>query len=529
MKSLLLGILILFGLVTCLHAAEPADSPSAKPNIIVILADDLGVGDVQCCFKDGKIPTPNLDRLASQGMMFTNAHSGSAVCSPTRYGIQTGRYAWRTYLRGGVLNSYDAPLISADRLTLPAMLKQQGYATDCVGKWHLGWEWPFRTDTLRKTFGTGHNDGAPNHAEPKDFDWSQPIAGGPTTRGFDTYFGTHVPNQPPYGFIENDRFVGVPSVMFGGAATLPAYYYVDVLGPMVPGHKFEDILPAITQRATDVIAKRAAAKQPFFLYFALTSPHEPVAPSKPWLGKSGISPLADFIMQTDDTVGQVLQALEKSGTAQNTLVIFTADNGHCPYTDLNDLLKAGHRPSGPFRGYKADIWEGGHHEPFFARWPDKIKPGTTCDDMICLTDLMATCAAITGAKLPENAAEDSVNFLPDLLGTATSPCREAIVHQGLSGALAIRQGQWKLEYCPGSNGYGSASPPGDDDARKQGLPEVQLYDMATDVAEQRNVQAEHPEIVNHLTQLLQKYIDDGRSTPGPKQKNDVPVKIVPGK
>jgi arylsulfatase A-like enzyme len=483
------------------------------------------VGDVQCCFKDGKIPTPNLDRLASQGMMFTDAHSGSAICTPTRYGILTGRYAWRTYLRGSVLAAYDDPLISAGRLTLPAMLKQQGYATDCVGKWHLGWDWPFRSDKLRKKYGMAHLGCTDQYAEPKDFDWSLPIANGPTTRGFDTYFGTHVPNQPPYCFIEDDRPVGIPSVMFGGATTVPDYYVVGDLGPMVPGHKFEDILPAITRRAADVIAKRAAAKQPFFLYFALTSPHEPVAPSREWIGKSGISPLADFIMQTDDTVGQVMQALEKNGIADNTLLIFTADNGHCPYTNLDALLKAGHQPSGPYRGYKADIWEGGHHEPFIARWPGKVKPGTACDDVICLTDMMATFGAITGAKLPENAAEDSISFLPDLLGMATGPCREAIVHQGSNGALAIRQGRWKLEFCPGSNGYGSASPPGDDEARKQGLPEVQLYDMAQDVAEQRNVQTEHPEVVNRLKQLLQKYIDDGRSTPGPKQKNDIAVDI----
>jgi arylsulfatase A-like enzyme len=525
MKPSLLAVLFFCGLIASLHAEEPTHTPPTKPNIVIILADDLGVGDVHCCFKDGKIATPNLDRLASQGMMFTNAHSGSAVCTPTRYGLLTGRYAWRTYLRGGVLQSYDSPLISADRLTLPAMLRQQGYATDCVGKWHLGWDWPFRTDQLRKTYGTGHGDWGNPGAEPKDFDWSQPIANGPTKRGFDTYFGTHVPNQPPYCLIENDHPTEIPSVMFGGAKTMPDYYFVDVLGPMVPGYKFEGILPTITQRATEVIAKRATAKQPFFLYFALTSPHEPVAPSKEWLGKSGISPLADFIMQTDDTIGQVMQTLDKSGVADNTLVIFTADNGHSSYTNLETLLKAGHQPSGPYRGYKTDIWEGGHHEPFIARWPGKIKPGTTCDDIICLTDLMATCAAITETKLPTNAAEDSINFLPDLLGTATVPCREAIVHQGLNGALAIRQGQWKLECCPGSNGYGLTSCPNDDEARRQGLPNVQLYDMASDVAEQRNVQAEHPEIVSRLTQLLQKYIDDGRSTPGPKQKNDVPVSI----
>ena len=443
----------------------------------------------------GKIPTPNIDRLASQGMMFTDAHSGSAVCTPTRYGILTGRYAWRTYLRGGVLASYDDPLIAADRLTLPAMLKQQGYATDAVGKWHLGWDWPFRSEQMRNKYGKGHRGCVFQYAEPKDFDWSKPIANGPVTRGFDTYFGTHVPNQPPYGFIENDRVVGEPSTMFRKGMAPPAACVVTE-GPMVPGHKFEEILPTITRRATDVIATRAAGKQPFFLYFALTSPHEPISPSKEWQGKSGISPVADFIMQTDDTVGQVLQALEKNGVADNTLVIFTADNGHCAYTGLQALLKAGHKPSGPYRGYKADIWEGGHREPFIARWPGKVKPGSVCNDTICLTDFMATSAAIIGAKLPSNAAEDSVNILPDLLGTALGPCREATVHQAANGTLSLRQGKWKL-IQPG-----------------------QLYDMEVDVAEKQNVAAQHPEVVAKLTGLLQKYIADGRSTPGVPQKND---------
>jgi arylsulfatase A-like enzyme len=463
-----------------------------KPNIILILADDLGVGDVQCCFKDGKIPTPNLDRLALQGTIFTDAHSGSAVCTPTRYGIMTGRHAWRTYLRSSVLAAYDDPLIDAGRLTLPAMLKQQGYATDAVGKWHLGWDWPFRRQEMRKKYGQGHKGVVPQYAEPEDFDWSRPIANGPVTRGFDTYFGTHVPNQPPYCFIENDRVVGTPSEMLrkGG-----------VPGPMVPGHKFVDILPAITRRATEVIARRAAEKRPFFLYFALTSPHEPVAPSKDWQGKSGISPLADFIMQTDDTVGQVLQALEKNGAAGNTLVIFTADNGASYYTGLKDHLKAGHRPSGPYRGYKADIWEGGHRVPFIARWPGKIKPGTHCRNTVCLTDLMATCAAITGAKLPVDAGVDSVSFLPNLLDADSAPPREATVHQAANGTLSLRRGKWKL------------------------IAPAQLYDLETDVAEKQDVAADHPGIVEELTTLLQLYIATGRSTPGPKQPNDVLVSL----
>ncbi len=478
-----------------------ADAP---PNIIVILADDLGVGDVQCFFKDGKIQTPNLDRLATQGMRFTEAHSGSSICSPSRYGILTGRYAWRTRLRSGVLKPFDTPLIESGRLTIPAMLRQQAYTTACIGKWHLGWNWPV-TDGKR--------------------DFTKPIADGPTARGgFDYYFGTDVPNYPPYCFIENDRTLGIPSAQLT-PKEVPPSFHLSYPGAMLPGWKFDEILPTLDAKAVQYIADHASEKKPFFLCLTLTSPHEPIAPSKEWQGRSAINPVADFIMQTDAVAGDVIQAVEKYGISENTLVIFTADNGHCPYTGLEALLKYGHRPSGPYRGYKFDIWEGGHHIPFIARWPGKIKAGTTCDDPICLTDLMATFAEISGAKIPGNAGEDSVSILPDLLGTASTPVREALVHQSGDGNLAIRQGKWKLEFCPGSGGW---SAPKNAPARKQGLPEMQLYDTTEDVAEQRNVQAEHPEIVQRLTQLLQKYIDDGRSTPGPKQENDVLVKIVPG-
>jgi arylsulfatase A-like enzyme len=483
-----------------LTAAAPLSPTAANlPNIVYILADDLGYGDVKCMNPDGKIPTPCIDRLAGQGMIFTDAHSGSSVCTPTRYGILTGRYCWRTSLRHSALYPYDPPLIASDTLTVPQLLRQKGYQTACIGKWHLGWDWPKN--------GT-------------EYDFAKPIANGPTTRGFDSYFGADVPNYPPYCFIENDRTVGIPS------ETLPLQKQLliaPVPGPSVANWKLEEILPTLSHRAVKYIESRADDKQPFFLYVALTSPHEPVAPTAEWQGKSGMHPVADFMMETDAVIGNVIEALDRSGLANNTLVIFTSDNGHAPYNGRDELAAHGHRVSGPYRGFKADVWDGGHRIPFVARWPGKVKAGSRCGDVICLTDLMATVGAITGAPLPDSAGVDSVNILPDLLGTAEGPMREAVVHQACDGSLAIRHGQWKLEFCPGSGGLWT--PPLNPDAVKQSLPKMQLYDMQKDIAEHRNVYAEYPEIVERLTTLMTKYISEGRSTLGTPQKNDVPVPL----
>ncbi len=473
------------------------------PNIVYILADDLGYGDVHCLNPQrGKIPTPNIDRLAADGMIFTDAHSGSAVCTPTRYGILTGRYCWRTHLHRGVLLPYDRPLIAASQLTVPAFLRQHGYDTACIGKWHLGWNWPIRG---------------------KQPDFTRPITEGPTARGFDFYFGVDVPNYPPYCFIENERTVGIPSTPL--PARLLGHNLASQPGLALPGWKLEAVLPGLTAKACEYIQTHANSGKPFFLYFPLTSPHTPLAPTDAWKGKSGLNTYADFVMETDAMIGEVLQAVQQNGIADTTLVICTSDNGCAPYIGVADLERMGHYPSHVFRGYKADIWEGGHHIPFLARWPGRIKAGSTCRDTICLTDLLTTSAAILGARLPDDAGVDSVSILPDLLGTAKGGVREATVHQSIQGALAIRQGKWKLEFCPGSGGWGT---PNDPQARRQKLPEMQLYDMTRDISERHNVQAEHPEIVQRLRKLLQKYIDDGRSTPGPKQPNDLPVPIIHG-
>lgn len=463
-----------------------------KPNIVVVLADDFGFGDAACYDpKFSKIPTPNIDRLACEGMRFTEAHSSAAVCTPTRYGLLTGRYNWRSRLQSAVLPPYAAPLIAPDRLTVAGLLRQQGYQTACVGKWHLGWQWPKR--------------------EGKEV-FDQPITEGPTTRGFDCYFGTDVPNYPPYTFIENDRITIQPTAQFSAAQDKSLHIHRD--GPMAPGWRFDRILPTLAEKAVDYIGQRSKARQPFFLYFALTTPHEPISPSEQFKGRSAISAVGDLIMETDWALGQIMEALAKNGNADNTLLIFTSDNGHCGYTGLEPFEKAGHRVSGPFRGCKADAWEGGHHLPFIVRWPGVVKPDSQCARVISLNDLMATCAEITGAKIPEDAAEDSFSLLPLLKGE-NRPTRAAVVTHSAKGMFAIQRGEWKLIVGRGSGG----GHPGD-----TGSEPGQLYNLLEDIGETKNLHAQHPEIVAELTALLKRCVEDGRSTPGPKQKNDVPVR-----
>lgn len=454
-----------------------------KPNIVYILADDLGYGDVHCFNPErGKIKTPNLDKLASQGMAFTDEHTGSSVCTPTRYGLLTGRYAWRSRLQSGVLREYAKPLIAPDRLTVPTLLKQQGYHTACIGKWHLG----FTVDTaVRKNAGDGM--GAALGTATSD---------GPLTRGFDEFFGFHHAGVIK-SLFENDRVT-------------------QIIEPV-------DMLPKLVGHTERHIEDRAKAGQPFFLYFALNSPHEPIVPSKEWQGKSGLGDYADYVMETDWAVGKVLVALDKAHLTDNTLVIFSSDNGCSPAANPAQLEAKGHFPSAELRGYKTDIWDGGHRVPFIVRWPGKVKPGSQSSQLACHTDLMATCADILDIKIPDNAGEDSVSILPALLGVDKGPLREAVVHHSSHGMFAIRQGQWKLEFCPGSGGAGK---PKDGAPRKAGMPAVQLYDLKVDLGETKNVQAQHPDVVQRMTALLDTYIENGRSTPGPRQSNDVKITKV---
>jgi arylsulfatase A-like enzyme len=500
-------------------AVHGADLPK-KLNVVVILADDLGYGDLACYNPDrGKIPTPNIDKLAKAGMRFTDAHSSSGVCSPSRYSLLTGRYHWRTRLQQGIVGVWGAPLIAPDRLTIAGLAKQQGYHSACIGKWHLGWDWPIAADEMKHFRNLGGQAGGggkvvaeatPEQAATWKKVFTQKIPGGPTTRGFDEYFGIDVPNWPPYCFIENDRTVGVPSVL------LPAANFVknqaSLQGPALPEWKLDAILPALADRACDYIATRAKAKSPFLLYMPLTAPHTPLAVAKDWQGKSDLKhTYADFVMQTDATVGRVLDAIAAAGIADDTVVIFTSDNGCAPYIGAKELEAKGHFPSGPLRGYKADAWDGGHRVPFVVRWPGITKPNTTCDQTICSVDILATLAAMWDAKLPATAGEDSVSLVPLLRGEE-KPVHEGVVHHSAQGIFAIRSVKWKLIFGPGSGAADGTKP--------------QLFDLSADIGEKTNLAEKHPEEVKRLTELMERFIADGRSTPGEKQKNDVAIQLI---
>ncbi len=481
----------------------------SRPNIVVILADDFGVGDIQAHHPDNKIPTPHLDRLAQQGMSFTDAHSSSAVCSPTRYGLLTGRYNWRTRLQEWVVAAYEPPLIAEDRPTLPGFLQQHGYHTACIGKWHLGWNWPGPQESRMTEKRNGQ--------ALLEWNFSKPIQGGPTDRGFDYYFGVDLPNLPPFTYIENNRVLVEPTDQFrpdpSEGVVLPTSF---VGTPAAPEWRMQDILPEVTRRAVKYIQQRAKEEQPFFLYFSMTSPHDPIVPSKKFQGKSGIAPIADFVMETDWSAGRVMQAIDEAGLAENTIVVFTADNGHSHYTGWEQLVAAGHQPSGPYRGHKGDVWEGGHRVPLIVRWPGHIEAGAGSDQMVCLTDLFATCADVIGADLPESGAEDSLSFLPALLGRPKADGRTTLVSHSNFGEFAYRDGPWKLVF--------RMSEPNLEKSR--GKPTVgELYRLDSDVGEKTDLSSQHPNVVQRMTKDLRTLVDRGTSRSGQKASNDTAVRF----
>jgi len=480
-----------------------ADRP---PNIVIILADDLGYGDIRAYNPTrGKIATPHLDRLAAEGMRFTDGHSSSGVCSPSRYTLLTGRYHWRTRLQSGIVGVFGEPLIAPDRLTVASLAKRQGYRTAAIGKWHLGWDWPI--DEGDKGLFRNYKEADRTAPEADKAAWkkvfAQKIPGGPTTRGFDTYFGTDVPNWPPFCFIENDQTVGIPDQPLPKA--LLGSNQASVHGPALPEWKLERILPALTARACTFIDEAAQKPEPFLLYLPLTTPHTPLAVNEAWKGKSGLNnAAADLIMETDAAVGQVLAALEKSGAAGNTLVLFTSDNGFASYVGAKELEQQGHYPSGPLRGYKSSAFEGGHREPFIVRWPAKVAAGSTCDQLVHHADVIATLAEIWGTALPPEAGEDSFSFLPLLKG-ATQPTRTHAISCAAAGTPSLRLGNWK---------YIASQP-------------AELYDLAADLGETKNLAEAQPARLAEMKALLEKLITNGRSSPGAAQKNDIKVVRFP--
>ena len=483
LRSLVFQILAL-----CVVSSLMAET---APNVVYILTDDLGYGDVRVCNPDGKIATPNVDELGKGGMVFTDAHSNSSVCTPTRYGVLTGRYAFRTRLTKSVLGGSSPHLILPGRITAASFLKEQGYHTAFIGKWHLGWDWA-------KVEGT------------KDIDFSKPITHGPKDRGFDYSYGhSGSLDMAPYVYVENGMPTAIP-VKETEVTREEAPNGWWRKGATAPDFEHIDVLPNFTRRAVKYIGEQAKTDAPFFLYLAFPSPHTPVLPTPEFKGKSGLeSGYADFVTMTDHMVGEVMDALEAAGISENTMVIFTSDNGCSPEADFQDLKKQGHNPSSVFRGHKADIFEGGHRVPFIVRWPSVVKAGSTCDDTTCLTDLLATLAEMHGVTLPEDAGEDSVSMLPNLTGKAKGPVREATVHHSIDGTFAIRQGKWKFIEAPHSGGWSSPQPR--DLKSYADLPKVQLYDLEADPGERNNLSKEHPDIVKSLQALLDKYRKEGQS------------------
>ena len=489
LKRLILPALF-FGLSALMSSAVIAQE---APHIVFIMADDIGFADVQVNNPDSDIPTPNINKLAEQGRNFTNAHTTSAVCTPTRYGVLTGRYNWRSTLKDGVLWKYNAPLIDDDRMTVASMLSKNGYYTSVVGKWHLGLGW-------------------------QDKDVTKPLKSGPTTIGFDhSYIFPNSGDIPPYVFVSNLETVGedfekVSGDSFGAGRT----------GMRRVGLEAEDILPEQTKEAVRVIREHGQERddQRLFLYFPLTAPHKPVAPSEQFQGKTDKGKYGDFVHQVDWTVGKVMKALKQAGMSENTLVIFTGDNGASPNAARSAIQK-GHKPSKPFRGGKTHVWEGGHREPFIAHWPGHVKPGTQSDALISTADLMATAADLVDFELPDDAGEDSRSMLPVLLNeNGDGQIRESAVYHSQEGHFAIQMGKWKLITVNDGGGWANE--------KKFGLPShpidknmpMQLYNIKKDPKEHNNLYNKRPKVVKKLKQELIKQVNYGRSTPGEPQLND---------
>ena len=496
-KSLLLTIVITFVHVHCCIAFQSA---SKHPNVLIIYADDLGYGDLGCYNPSSKIPTPNLDRLAKQGMRFTDAHSSSGICTPSRYALLTGRYHWRDFHR--IVGPLGGSVFKPERLTLAELFKTQGYQTAAIGKWHLGWNW----DAIRKP--TNKVDEQANQNRKNNrfdaFEWSKQIPDGPLDHGFDYYFGDTVINFPPYCWIENDKVVTVPDMMMDTKKwkKIKEGNWECRPGPMASSWDPYQNIPTTTKKGIGFIRSQANNDKPFFLYFAFPSPHAPIIPNDQFDGKSKAGPYGDFVVETDDAVGKILSALEESGQAENTIVIFTADNGPERYAYARDQ-KFDHWSAHPLRGLKRDIYEGGHRVPMIVRYPGTVTPGSVCKHLIGQIDIMATLAEVTGFELPEkNAAEDSMSFLSILNGN-DEQTRTTLVHNTVKNRYAIRHQNWLL--IATKNGYVSkVAKPWE---KKRGYPaddneQYELFDLSNDLPQKQNLASQYPGKVQSMLNLL---------------------------
>jgi len=471
----------------CLQAVE------RRPNIVLILTDDMGYGDVSFLNPESKIQTPHMDGLAKEGVYLTDAHSPSSVCTPTRYSVLSGNYAWRAGSSArGVSMPWDATLFSEADRPIASLLKDAGYATACIGKWHLGWEWPWKEGFAKKDA----RDGGRSIATCDMFEFNKPIAGGPLGSGFDYYFGDDVPNFPPFAFIENGRLTCEPVDIVGkDLFSIGPSGSIHGNGPGQEGWQFDEVLPAITKKAVEYVEKASQGKEPFFLYFTPTSPHTPVVPAKQFQGCSQAGYYGDYVVQTDDSVGRIIETLEKNNCFENTLVIVTSDNGPSPHTHAT-IREYGHRPTGPYRGMKFDIWEGGHRVPFIASWPRKnIKGGKCIDDMLVLTDLYATMAAAANIQLEDYF--DSVDQTSTLLGQGASRS-ELVSHCGQK--LGLRQNEWVLL----SGGGGKKEPEWRRKLFNIESPnaKIQLFNLEKDPGQRVNVADRYPERVDQMSKRL---------------------------
>lgn len=499
------------------------ESAGQNPNIIFILADDMGYGDVEALNPNCRIPTPNLNRMAGRGMLFTDAHTSSSVCTPTRYGLLTGRYNWRSPLKNGVTWGFSRRLIEPGRLTVAEVLRRQGYRTVCIGKWHLGMDWPLYSGGIADDGGRWDSGWRGGWA----VDYSREVNNGPLSLGFDHFFGISASlDMPPYVYIRDNR----PLVT---GLTEKAFHRK---GPADIDFEAVDVLPRLTYEAVRKINAWSGDSRdgrPFFIYLPLAAPHTPIVPTGEWEGRSGLNAYGDFVMQVDDSVGRIVQAVERNGLLENTLIIFTTDNGCSPAADLKGMEEQGHFANHPWRGHKADIFEGGHRVPFIVQWHGVVRSASRSERLTCLNDFMATCAELTGFALPPDAGEDSHSFLSELTGqesestgsTNASTQGRAVVHHSINGSFAIRRGPWKLILCPDSGGW-SAPRPGSGQA--DSLPPVQLYHLENDPQEKNNVFPSNRTMADDLYRLLLDYVDRGRSTPGPDSSNTGGVNVLAG-
>lgn len=489
-----------------------------RPNIVVVLADDMGWGDLGCY--GSAIPTPNIDRLATEGVRLTDCHSASAVCTPSRYALMTGRYAWRGPLKNFVLMGHGPAIVEPERPTLASVLRSAGYRTGYFGKWHLGLGWRRRDGSVRDAFGPGaslHDDVDSDLGN--DIDYAQPFEGGPTVLGFDRFVGIAGSlDMPPYCFLDGDRTSGIPD---RAKTTLLTEQRP---GLTVDGWHEEAVDVRFTEEAVDYIASQggiAAGGEPFLCYLAPSAPHRPCVPPEFIRGRSGLGDRADAVCLVDWAVGRVLTALEDAGIADETLVIVTSDNG-APMIFTDDGDPTVHRPNGDWRGQKGDLWDGGHREPFVARWPGRIPAGLVRDDPVCLADVLPTVASAAGIELPPGSAEDGRDLLDVLTGHGSVAPDRAIVHHSLAGRFALRRGRWKAIFATGSGG--GFSEPSITSLFKSGSgqahesvpwdadhPDGQLYDVVADPRETVDLWRQEPAVVASMYADLRRICGDESS------------------